>query len=134
MLNGLNGNSTSPSALTGTCNQCGDKKGVLPYIFPTQNGKKEFCSEPCLSGYRNAQKGIHTLNIQVHISKPKRNLESMKKCTTIFSSIHYKNRLRRLNRQLLPHHQWIIIQARQPFLPNLLQRMSVTPISIGSTI
>ena len=65
MLNGVNGISTSPSASSGTCNQCGEKKGVLPYIFPTQNGKKEFCSEPCLSNYRNAQKGIHTLNIQV---------------------------------------------------------------------
>ena len=70
MLNGVNGNSTSPSAIASTCNQCGDKKGVLPYIFPTQNGKKEFCSEPCLSGYRNAQKGIHTLNIQTPATLP----------------------------------------------------------------
>ena len=70
MLNGnlFNGSPSNNASVLGaqSCNQCGDKRSVLPYVFPTQSGKKEFCSEPCLSGYRNAQKGIHTLNIQVN--------------------------------------------------------------------
>lgn len=68
MLNGslFNGTSSASTSLTSSqiCTQCGEKRHVLPYVFPTQSGKKEFCSEPCLSGYRNAQKGIHQpLNI-----------------------------------------------------------------------
>ena len=50
-----------------TCNQCGEKRQRLDYVIPTQSGKREFCSEPCLSAYRNPQKGLHTLNIQVGI-------------------------------------------------------------------
>ncbi len=39
------------------CNHCNEKKSMLPYIFPMQAGKKEFCSEPCLSSYRSAHRG-----------------------------------------------------------------------------
>ena len=38
------------------CMQCQEKKLVLKYIFPTQGGKKEFCSVPCLTAYRQDQK------------------------------------------------------------------------------
>ena len=67
LFNGSSSNGASSCPVQGSqgCNQCGEKRSVLPYVFPTQSGKKEFCSEPCLSGYRNAQKGIHTLSIQV---------------------------------------------------------------------
>jgi len=66
LFNGSSSNGASSCPVQGSqgCNQCGEKRSVLPYVFPTQSGKKEFCSEPCLSGYRNAQKGIHTLSIQ----------------------------------------------------------------------
>ena len=80
MLNGTlhNGTASAPAStaasaasVMSTCNQCGENRQILPYIFPMQNGKKEFCSEPCLSGYRNAQKGIHTtLSIQTPPGPP----------------------------------------------------------------
>ena len=38
------------------CMQCQERKQVLKYIFPTQDGKKEFCSVPCLTAYRQDQK------------------------------------------------------------------------------
>ena len=38
------------------CMQCQERKQVLKYIFPTQGGKKEFCSVPCLTAYRQDQK------------------------------------------------------------------------------
>ena len=53
-----NGSSLPVNGSSSTCNQCGDKRSLLPYIFPTQSGKREFCSEPCLSAYRSAQKGL----------------------------------------------------------------------------
>ena len=56
----LNGSSSSTSNMT-SCNQCGEKRNLLPYIFPTQSGKREFCSEPCLSAYRSAQKGMTSM-------------------------------------------------------------------------
>ena len=70
LFNGSSSNGASSCPVQGSqgCNQCGEKRSVLPYVFPTQSGKKEFCSEPCLSGYRNAQKGIHTLSIQVRVT------------------------------------------------------------------
>lgn len=37
-----------------TCTWCGEGKAPLKYIYPTQNGKKEFCSETCLSEFRKA--------------------------------------------------------------------------------
>ena len=67
LFNGSSNNSVS-SCPVQTCNQCGEKRNILPYVFPTQTGKKEFCSEPCLSSYRNAQKGIHTLNVQTPVN------------------------------------------------------------------
>ena len=58
MINGSMLNGSSTSNMTNSCNQCGEKRNLLPYIFPTQSGKREFCSEPCLSAYRSAQKGM----------------------------------------------------------------------------
>lgn len=37
-----------------TCTWCGESKEPLQYVLPTQNGKKEFCSESCLAEFRKA--------------------------------------------------------------------------------
>ncbi|XP_044737788.1 polycomb protein Scm [Chrysoperla carnea] len=37
-----------------SCTWCGEGKGRLKYVLPTQNGEKEFCSETCLSEFRKA--------------------------------------------------------------------------------
>ena len=82
LFNGSSNNSASSCTVLGSigCNQCGEKRVVLSYVFPTQSGKKEFCSEPCLSAYRNAQKGIHTLTIQVG---------KQKTCVVTFNLLHF---------------------------------------------
>ncbi|KAG8234602.1 hypothetical protein J437_LFUL017105 [Ladona fulva] len=36
------------------CTWCGESKQPLKYVLPTQHGKKEFCSETCLSEFRKA--------------------------------------------------------------------------------
>lgn len=36
------------------CTWCADAKVPLKYVFPTQNGSKEFCSETCISEFRKA--------------------------------------------------------------------------------
>ncbi|RXG51950.1 Polycomb protein SCMH1, partial [Armadillidium vulgare] len=37
-----------------TCTWCSEVKSQLKYVFPTSSGKREFCSEVCLSEYRKA--------------------------------------------------------------------------------
>ncbi|KAM7363805.1 polycomb protein Scm [Cochliomyia hominivorax] len=37
-----------------TCTWCGESKQPLQYVLPTQNGKKEFCSETCIAEFRKA--------------------------------------------------------------------------------
>ncbi|XP_066998695.1 polycomb protein Scm isoform X2 [Anabrus simplex] len=37
-----------------SCTWCGENKQPLKYVLPTQHGKKEFCSETCLSEFRKA--------------------------------------------------------------------------------
>lgn len=37
-----------------TCTWCAESKTPLKYVLPTVNGKKEFCSETCLSEFRKA--------------------------------------------------------------------------------
>ncbi|XP_043267271.1 polycomb protein SCMH1 [Venturia canescens] len=37
-----------------SCTWCGETKQLLKYVLPTQHGKKEFCSETCLSEFRKA--------------------------------------------------------------------------------
>ncbi|XP_047525189.1 polycomb protein Scm isoform X1 [Pieris napi] len=37
-----------------TCTWCGESKTPLKYVLPTENSKKEFCSETCLSEFRQA--------------------------------------------------------------------------------
>lgn len=39
---------------TSACTWCGEGKLPLKYVFPTQNGKKEFCSETCITEFRKA--------------------------------------------------------------------------------
>ncbi|XP_059473927.1 polycomb protein Scm isoform X2 [Neocloeon triangulifer] len=36
------------------CTWCGENKQPLLYVFPTPNGKKEFCAETCLAEFRKA--------------------------------------------------------------------------------
>lgn len=37
-----------------TCTWCAESKTPLKYVLPTENGKKEFCTETCLSEFRQA--------------------------------------------------------------------------------
>lgn len=37
-----------------TCTWCAETKTPLKYVLPTQNGKKEFCSEACIAEFRKA--------------------------------------------------------------------------------
>ncbi|XP_072750583.1 polycomb protein Scm [Anoplolepis gracilipes] len=41
-----------PPKSKNSCTWCGETKQPLKYVLPTQNGKKEFCSETCLSESR----------------------------------------------------------------------------------
>ncbi|XP_014476649.1 PREDICTED: polycomb protein Scm isoform X2 [Dinoponera quadriceps] len=43
-----------PPKSKNSCTWCGETKQPLKYILPTQNGKKEFCSETCLSESRKS--------------------------------------------------------------------------------
>lgn len=43
-----------PPKLRNSCTWCGETKQPLKYVLPTQNGKKEFCSETCLSESRKS--------------------------------------------------------------------------------
>lgn len=36
------------------CTWCAETKTPLKYVLPTQNGKKEFCSESCIAEFRKA--------------------------------------------------------------------------------
>lgn len=36
------------------CTWCAETKTALKYVLPTQNGKKEFCSETCIAEFRKA--------------------------------------------------------------------------------
>lgn len=42
------------------CTWCAESRQPLKYILPTQHGKKEFCSETCLSEFRKAYNKVHT--------------------------------------------------------------------------
>lgn len=45
---------TSPQQQQNRCTWCAETKQPLRYILPTQNGKKEFCSETCIAEFRKA--------------------------------------------------------------------------------
>lgn len=45
--------SSSPQQLN-RCTWCAETKQPLKYVLPTQNGKKEFCSETCIAEFRKA--------------------------------------------------------------------------------
>jgi len=42
-----------PPKKTSKCNWCGEQQ-TLNYVLPTQNGKKEFCSEVCIMEFRRS--------------------------------------------------------------------------------
>ena len=60
------------------CMQCQERKQVLKYIFPTQGGKKEFCSVPCLTAYRQDQKNRGGVGVTHTNSSPQSNAPSVK--------------------------------------------------------
>lgn len=45
---------TPTSSSTPVCCHCQEAKQTLKYVLPVPSGKKEFCSESCLTGYRKA--------------------------------------------------------------------------------
>ena len=47
---------TPTSSSTPVCCHCQEAKQTLKYVLPVPGGKKEFCSESCLTGYRKSQK------------------------------------------------------------------------------
>ena len=51
----------APTSSMRSCQHCKEQKAELRYVIPTQDGKKEFCSEPCLTSYRKAQRTIPTM-------------------------------------------------------------------------
>ena len=59
-MSGSSNPSPSPSQPTSSscssCTQCGEAKERLLYVLPVPGGKKEFCSEACLTQHRRAQK------------------------------------------------------------------------------
>jgi hypothetical protein len=46
--------SSSPQQQQNRCTWCAETKQPLKYVLPTQNGKKEFCSETCIAEFRKA--------------------------------------------------------------------------------
>ena len=48
------------SSSCSSCTQCGEAKERLLYVLPVPGGKKEFCSEACLTQHRRAQKAART--------------------------------------------------------------------------
>lgn len=53
-LSANNQRSRGRPAKRATCTWCGEGKQPLQYVLPTQNGKKEFCSETCIAEFRKA--------------------------------------------------------------------------------
>ncbi|XP_034952161.1 polycomb protein Scm [Chelonus insularis] len=51
MQNKMRGPGRPPKSKS-SCTWCGETKQPLKYVLPTQRGKKEFCSETCLSEFR----------------------------------------------------------------------------------
>lgn len=60
---------------TNNCTWCNEGKQPLKYVLPTQNGKKEFCSEICLGEFRKAYNKGACLNCDnvIRTSAPNRN-------------------------------------------------------------
>ena len=66
-----------------TCMQCQERKQVLKYIFPTYDGRKEFCSVPCMTAYRQGPKnrggvGVNVATTLNSTSSPQSNGPSIK--------------------------------------------------------
>lgn len=84
---GSNGTSSSSSTGGSSCIWCGENKNPLKYVLPTQNGKKEFCSETCILEFRKAySKGacIQCDNV-IRANAPKPNY-----CSTFCMKKHQK--------------------------------------------
>lgn len=84
------GNGGSATSSTATCIWCGEAKTPLKYVLPTQNGKKEFCSETCILEFRKAySKGacVQCDNV-IRANAPKPNF-----CSTFCMKKHQKKAL-----------------------------------------
>ena len=46
------------------------------YVLPVPGGKKEFCSEPCLTAYRRSLKANNVINATPHPATPPNNSEA----------------------------------------------------------
>lgn len=49
------------------CTWCAESRQPLKYILPTQHGKKEFCSETCLSEFRKAYNKVNKTRPAEHL-------------------------------------------------------------------
>lgn len=80
-------NGTTSNNNNTSCIWCGESKTPLKYVLPTQNGKKEFCSETCIVEFRKAySKGacIQCDNV-IRANAPKPNY-----CSTFCMKKHQK--------------------------------------------
>ncbi|CAH1118812.1 unnamed protein product [Phaedon cochleariae] len=74
-----------------SCTWCNETKLPLKYVFPTTNGKKEFCSETCLAEFRKAYvKGACILCDNVIRGN---NSPSKEYCSTYCMNKHQKKEL-----------------------------------------
>ena len=58
------------SSSTSSCNQCGEAKERLLYVLPVPGGKKEFCSEFCLTQHRRSQKAGQSIGTATPTTTP----------------------------------------------------------------
>ena len=63
-----------------------EAKQTLKYVLPVRTGKKEFCSEPCLTAYRKSQKAISSNAATNSTAKqPPRNSYNQSQSSTVQS-------------------------------------------------
>ncbi|CAH0767705.1 unnamed protein product [Bemisia tabaci] len=80
-----------PPKIKSVCTWCREAKQPLLFLFPTQNGKKEFCSAVCLSEFRRAacmQCGNVILGTPVRLESPSTPSKSF--CTSVCLTKHQK--------------------------------------------
>jgi len=81
----MSGNQPTSSS-TATCTHCQEAKQTLKYVLPVRTGKKEFCSEPCLTAYRKSQKAISSNAATNSTAKqPPRNSYNQSQSSTVQS-------------------------------------------------
>ncbi|CAG9865136.1 unnamed protein product [Phyllotreta striolata] len=80
-----------PKKIT-SCTWCNETKLPLKYVFPTTNGKKEFCSETCLAEFRKAY--VKGACVQCdNVIRGNNNAPSKEYCSTYCMNKHQKKEL-----------------------------------------